>query len=79
MIANGQYQELPEPKFAAERAHARELLEKKYGWWLNALGERHFKSSKDLLIEPLFFRIQIDSMTGLRAQREGENAGAALR
>ena len=77
VIATGRYQELSEPKFRLDRDHARELLEKQHGWWLNALAERHQKSSKDLLIEPLFFRVQIDSMTGLRAQPEGENAGAA--
>lgn len=67
VIATGRYQELPEPKYTLERAHARELLEKQYQWWLNALAERHEKSTKDLLIEPVFFRVEIDSMTGLRA------------
>lgn len=66
VIVNGRYQELPEPEYADERAHARQLLEKRHGWWLNAMAERLIKSS-DPLIEPLFFRIQIDSMTGIRA------------
>jgi nitroimidazol reductase NimA-like FMN-containing flavoprotein (pyridoxamine 5'-phosphate oxidase superfamily) len=79
VIANGRYQELPEPQYAAERAHARELLEKRYHWWLNALGERHLKSSKELSIAPLFFRVQIDSTTGLCAQVEGEAAYAEPR
>jgi uncharacterized protein len=69
VIVSGHYQELQQPKYAAERAHARELLAKRHWWWLNALGERHLKSSKDPLVEPLFFRIQIDSITGLRATK----------
>jgi uncharacterized protein len=71
VIVNGHYQELSQPKYAAEREHARELLEKRQQWWLNALGERHLKSSKELLIEPLFFRVQIGYMTGLRAKGDG--------
>jgi hypothetical protein len=67
VIANGRYQELPEPEFAEERARARELLGKQYQWWLNALAERQTKSSASL-VEPLFFRIHIDSITGLCAE-----------
>jgi nitroimidazol reductase NimA-like FMN-containing flavoprotein (pyridoxamine 5'-phosphate oxidase superfamily) len=66
VIANGLYEELPEPQYAAERAHARELLEKRHQWWLHAMGERRAKSGGDM-IEPLFFRIRVDSVTGLRA------------
>lgn len=67
VIINGRYQELPEPEYADERAHARRLLEQRHRWWLNAMAERLMRSS-DPLIEPLFFRIQIDSMTGLCAE-----------
>ena len=67
LIANGRYQELPEPRFTAEKAHARELLEKHYEWWLNALAERREKETNELAIEPVFFRVEIESMTGLRA------------
>jgi nitroimidazol reductase NimA-like FMN-containing flavoprotein (pyridoxamine 5'-phosphate oxidase superfamily) len=76
VIANGRYQELPELQYSTERAHARKLLEKRHRWWLNALAERRTKSGNDW-IEPLFFRIRIDSMTGLRARAESEEAGAA--
>lgn len=72
VIANGIYEELPEPQFSDERAHARSLLEKQHRWWLNALAERQAKSN-EVLIEPLFFRIRTDSMTGLRATAEGES------
>jgi nitroimidazol reductase NimA-like FMN-containing flavoprotein (pyridoxamine 5'-phosphate oxidase superfamily) len=73
VIANGIYEELPEPRFSNERAHARSLLQKQHRWWLNALAERQAKSN-EVLIEPLFFRIRIDSMTGLRATAAGESA-----
>jgi uncharacterized protein len=76
VIANGRYQELPEPQYAAELAHARELLGKRFQWWLNALAERRTKLN-DNLIAPLFFRIHIDSMTGLCALAEPEKASAA--
>ena len=47
VIVNGHYQELPEPQYADERAHARKLLEKRYLWWQNALGERQVKSGEE--------------------------------
>ncbi len=69
VIANGEYQELPEPKFAVERTHARTLLQKRHHWWLNALAERRIQM-RDQDIEPVFFRIRIQSMSGLRGVAE---------
>jgi len=69
VIANGRYEELPEPQYTAERAHARELLERRHQWWLNALAERRSKSS-DILVEPLFFRVRISSMSGVCSMAE---------
>ena len=66
VVAMGTYEELPEPQFAAEREHARKLLSSRYQWWLNAMAERQLKQGTDT-IAPLFFRIRIHSMTGLRA------------
>jgi len=66
VIASGRYQELPEPQYTAEREHARRLLEKRNRWWQNALGERQLRLG-DHAIAPLFFRIHVDSVTGLRA------------
>ena len=71
VIANGNYQELREPQYTDELAHARKLLEKRYHWWQNALGERQLKSGTDLIV-PTFFRIQIVSMAGLRGSPEGK-------
>jgi nitroimidazol reductase NimA-like FMN-containing flavoprotein (pyridoxamine 5'-phosphate oxidase superfamily) len=70
VIVNGRYQELPEPQYASECAHARKLLEKRYQWWLNALAERHMEE-KDNMITSLFFPIHINSMAGLRASAGG--------
>ena len=66
VIADGEYEELPDPKYTVELKHARSLLAIPYHWWLNALGERQMRVG-DNLIEPLFFRIRIQSMSGLRA------------
>jgi nitroimidazol reductase NimA-like FMN-containing flavoprotein (pyridoxamine 5'-phosphate oxidase superfamily) len=71
VIASGLYEELPDPPRSAERAHARELLEKRHQWWLNPVAGRRAKSD-ELLIEPLFFRIHIESLSGLRAAVDGE-------
>jgi nitroimidazol reductase NimA-like FMN-containing flavoprotein (pyridoxamine 5'-phosphate oxidase superfamily) len=76
VIVNGRYQELPEPQYEAERARARELLGKQHQWWLNALEERRTKMRENL-IEPLFFRIQITSKTGLCTAAEDQKAAAA--
>jgi len=62
VIANGKYEELPED----DRPHARNLLEQRHTWWLNALAERRSRV-EDLLVDPLFFRIRIESLSGLRA------------
>jgi len=74
VIASGRYQELPEPQYTGERKHAEKLLGKRYRWWQNALGERQLRLGDDL-IAPLFFRICIDSMTGLRAVDESGESG----
>ena len=66
VIVYGEYEELTEPQYRAERNHARSLLAKRFHWWLNALGERQMRVGEKF-IEPLFFRIPIQSMSGLRA------------
>jgi uncharacterized protein len=76
VVVNGRYQELIEPLYATERSRARELLARRHQWWLNAMAERR-TTADDLSISALFFRIDIDSMTGLRARPEGESEAAA--
>lgn len=77
VIVNGQYEELPDPQYTEERKHASSLLAKRSQWWLNALGERQMRVG-DQSIEPLFFRIRIQSMSGLRAADEKERRGSLL-
>ena len=74
VIVNGQYEELVEPQYTDERKHASSLLAKRIHWWLNALGERQMIVG-DKSIEPLFFRIHIQSVSGLRATDEKESRG----
>jgi nitroimidazol reductase NimA-like FMN-containing flavoprotein (pyridoxamine 5'-phosphate oxidase superfamily) len=70
VIATGEYQELHEPQFTDERDHARRLLEKRNLWWLNALAERRTELP-DEKIKPIFFRIRIGAVSGLRGKTEG--------
>jgi uncharacterized protein len=74
VVVSGRYQELPEPRYTSEREHAQMLLGKRYDWWLNALAERQLRLGDDA-ITPFFFRIHIDSMTGLRAVGESAASG----
>ena len=64
VIATGTFEELPEEE--GERDHARHLLEKRHSWWMNALAERR-SHVQDLSIDPIFFCVRVESMSGLRA------------
>lgn len=63
----GTYQELVEPRYEEERELAHKLLEKHRHFWENPLAERQAKVG-DSLIDPLYFRIEISSVSGLRAK-----------
>lgn len=71
VIANGEYEELDEPRWTDERDHARKLLERQHHWWLNALAERRNQVA-DLDISTVFFRVQITSLSGLRGRSDGK-------
>jgi uncharacterized protein len=71
VIVTGTYSELREPEFTAQREHALEQLAQYSRYWQNPLAERREQTS-DLSIEPVFFRIDIGSMSGLRAIPEAE-------
>lgn len=64
VIVTGKYLELTERQHAAQREHALEQLSQYSEWWLVPLAEKR-ESTSDLSIEPVFFRIEIESMTGL--------------
>jgi len=71
VIVTGTYVELRQPQYSAERERARSRLGQTVQWWLTPLAGRR-EQVDDLAIEPLFFRIDIKSMTGLRALPEAE-------
>jgi uncharacterized protein len=71
VIVTGTYLELGEPQYTAQRGHALKQLAQYSQWWQNPLAERREQTS-DLSIEPVFFRIDIKSMSGLHAMPEAE-------
>jgi uncharacterized protein len=71
VIVTGRYLELSGPQHAAQREHAKQLLSQHSAWWRNPLVQRRDQTS-DLSIETVFFRIDIESMSGLRAVPQGE-------
>ncbi|MGA2429813.1 MAG: pyridoxamine 5'-phosphate oxidase family protein [Candidatus Acidiferrum sp.] len=67
VVLTGRYRELPDsPRFAEEREQARKLLESRSLWWQTAFASRQLKTGDDF-IPPLFYCIEIDSITGYRA------------
>ena len=66
VIVYGTYQELTQPRYNEERELAKSLLEKHNRWWLTAFAERQAKTDEQL-IDPIFFRVEIGSVSGLRA------------
>jgi uncharacterized protein len=71
VIVTGTYLELREPEYTAQQEHALEQLAQYSEWWRNPLAQRREQTS-DLSIETVFFRIGIQSMTGLRTMPEAE-------
>ena len=67
VIVNGTYRELEEPRYEDERALAHNLLEKHRHFWENPLAERQAKIG-DSLIDPIYFCVDIASVSGLRAK-----------
>ena len=65
VVVNGTYLELREPQYTSQKEHARARLAEYSDWWPTPLAERREQTS-DLSIEPVFFRIDIESMSGLR-------------
>ena len=78
VVLYGRYRELPDlPQYAEERDHARKLLETRSLWWQTAFASRRLKSADDF-ISPLFYSIEIESMTGYRAVVDvGESVDAS--
>jgi uncharacterized protein len=66
VVLNGTFIEL---RGSAEKDHSRTRLAKFSDWWQTPLAERRERTG-DLSIEPIFFRIDIASMSGLRGMAE---------
>jgi nitroimidazol reductase NimA-like FMN-containing flavoprotein (pyridoxamine 5'-phosphate oxidase superfamily) len=73
VIVTGTYLELHRPHHTPEREHALEQLAHYADWWQNPLAQRR-EHTGDPAIEPVFFRIDIKSMSGLRAIPEAEES-----
>ena len=71
VVVTGTYLELNVPQYTAQREHARERLAQCSEWWRIPLAERREKIS-DSSMETVFFRIDIESMSGLRAIPEAQ-------
>jgi uncharacterized protein len=69
VVVNGTYIELREPDHIAEKEHARKLLAHSLQWWLAPMAGRR-EQAGDLAVEPVLFRLKIDSLSGLRATPE---------
>ena len=67
VILNGRFQELKNtPEYEFERLNAQMLLEKRMLWWQIASAAGQLQGLGETA-EPVFYRIQIDSITGHRA------------
>jgi nitroimidazol reductase NimA-like FMN-containing flavoprotein (pyridoxamine 5'-phosphate oxidase superfamily) len=66
VIVTGTYLELREPQYTAQREHALEQLGQYSQYWKIPLVERRDQPSNPS-IELVFFRIDIGSMSGIRA------------
>jgi uncharacterized protein len=71
VVVDGTYRELQEPQYSAEKERAKERLSRSSEWWLAPLAQRREHTS-DISIEPVFFRIDIQLMSGLRGIPEAE-------
>jgi nitroimidazol reductase NimA-like FMN-containing flavoprotein (pyridoxamine 5'-phosphate oxidase superfamily) len=66
VVVEGNYVELQEPQYTAERQYAIEQLSDYSSWWKTPLAQRREKT-EDISVEPVFFRIEITAISGLRA------------
>jgi nitroimidazol reductase NimA-like FMN-containing flavoprotein (pyridoxamine 5'-phosphate oxidase superfamily) len=68
IVVLGRYEELPgTPACERARAHALELLQRREGWWQPASVSRPGREQR----APIFYRIHVVRMTGLRAEPDG--------
>ena len=67
IVIFGRYEELPDtPDNKQTRARVLELLQKHAEWWAPAIGAHEHRNPSQAM-HPLFYRIQVRSITGRRA------------
>jgi nitroimidazol reductase NimA-like FMN-containing flavoprotein (pyridoxamine 5'-phosphate oxidase superfamily) len=71
VVVEGIYRELQEPQYSAEKERAKELLSRFSEWWVAPLAQRREHTS-DILIEPVFFGVDVQSTSGLRGIPEAD-------
>src|SRR5690242_18698322 len=77
VIVFGSYEELPDkPEFETARSRLQERLEKRVMWWERAYISQEHPDKPDSLT-PIFFRIQIQSVTGHRANADESETAIA--
>jgi len=68
IVVLGRYEELAgTPDSDRARSHALELLQQREGWWQPASVSRPGREQR----APIFYRIRVTQMTGLRAEPDG--------
>jgi len=68
IVVLGRYQELAgTPDSERARTHALELLQRREGWWQPVSVSRPGREQR----APIFYRIRVTQMTGLRAEPDG--------
>jgi uncharacterized protein len=71
VVVMGRYEELPETgEYSAERNKAQSLLVKRASWWMTAYAASMVRGHDEAPL-PVFYRIRIEEISGLRASPEG--------
>jgi nitroimidazol reductase NimA-like FMN-containing flavoprotein (pyridoxamine 5'-phosphate oxidase superfamily) len=71
VIVFGRYEEIPNgPEHAGERAKAQSLLDRRPMWWQAAYLVSNIRGTSEPA-SPVFYRIHIEEISGLRASPEG--------
>jgi len=74
VVVLGRYEELPETReYSAERNKAQSLLLKRTSWWMTAYAASVARGHDEAPL-PVFYRIRIGDISGLRAYPEGSPA-----
>jgi len=69
VVVIGKYLELSEPQYSGEKERAKERLRQNSQWWALPMAERR-EQIVDLAVEPVFSRIDIETMSGLQGVPE---------